>query len=126
MVTLFPLFMFSTIGAAILGTTPQDPSGLIERGAIIATVLAVIVWWSRQVLRDARSHEHLAEDAAERVTMIETYAALVEKGLQSSDFSIILTALYRTAATGLVDDGGPALPIEVLMKTAGDFVSKKA
>lgn len=66
----------------------------------------------------------LAEDAAERVTMIETYAALKTLGLATSDLAPILAALYRPAATGLVDDNGPVLPIEIFMKTIGETVSK--
>jgi hypothetical protein len=76
------------------------------------TLLSLIVWWLRQVLRDMRSHEHLSEDAAERVTMIETYAAMKGHGLGEGDLSLILSALYRPASTGLIHDDGPAVPLE--------------
>ena len=95
-------------------------ASLLKRALVLGGILGIGVWWLRQLLRELRSHEHLAEDAAERVTMIETYAALKAMGLGSEDFSPILTALYRAAATGLVvdDGGGPIFPWEALLKAA--------
>ena len=56
--------------------------------------------------------------------MIETYAALKAADLDAGDLSPILTALYRTAATGLVVDDGPVLPLEVLIKGATEAVKR--
>ena len=99
-------------------------AALAARLVFLGTLGGVGVWLLRQLLRDVRNHEHLAEDAAERVTMIETLTALQSVGLQSSDLSSILSALYRPAAVAMADDGGPVLPIEVLMKGVADAASK--
>jgi hypothetical protein len=85
-------------------------------GILFTTGLSLLVWLSRQLLRDLRSHEHLAEDASERVTMIETYSALKQAGLETANLDQILAALYRPASTGLIADSGPVLPIEVFLK----------
>jgi hypothetical protein len=99
-------------------------AGFLKKGIIFGTFLGISIWWLRQLLRELRSHEHLAEDAAERVTMIETYAALKGAGLDAGDLTPILNALYRTAATGLVTDdtGGPVLPTEVFIKGATEAI----
>lgn len=88
----------------------------IYRAVLIGSLLAVGAWWLRQTLRELRAHEHLEADAAERVTMIETYAAMRGAGLQGGDLSPILSALYRPTNTGMVADSGPILPLEVAIK----------
>ena len=91
---------------------------VLRRAITFGAIAGMGVWWLRQKLRDLRSHEHLAEDADERVTMIETFAAMRGAGLEGSDFGPIFNALYRNAATGLVTDdgGGPIMPIEIVSK----------
>ncbi|MFM2148597.1 MAG: hypothetical protein RLZZ187_903 [Pseudomonadota bacterium] len=83
-----------------------------------------MAWLRRQLLRDVRNHEHLAEDAAERVTTIETLAALQAVGLRNYDLSTIPSALDRPAAAAMADDSGPILPIEILMKGFADAAAK--
>lgn len=99
-------------------------TALVPRLVFLGTLAGVGVWLIRQFLRDVRNHEHLAEDAAERVTMIETLGALQAFGLRNDDLSTILSALYRPAAAAMADDGGPVLPIEVLMKGVADAASR--
>jgi hypothetical protein len=96
-----------------------------QRILVLGTLLAFIVWWLRQKLRDLRAHEHLAEDAAERVTMIETYAAMRAAGLQDANLGTVLTALYRPAMGGFSEDSGPVLPLEILLKSVGGTLGKK-
>lgn len=101
---------------------PLEPPALLadmlRRTIAFGTVAGVGIWWLRQKLRDMRSHEHLAEDADERVTMIQTFAAMQGAGLVGADLGPIFTALYRNATTGLVTDdgGGPMVPIEIVGK----------
>ncbi|HKU54868.1 MAG TPA: DUF6161 domain-containing protein [Rhizomicrobium sp.] len=108
--------------------SPKDVTGeiasTVQRLIIFGSLLAVAVWWLRQKLRDVRSHEHFAEDAAERATMIETYAAMRGAGLQDKDLGPILAALYRPAAGTLGDDHGPVLPSEAIWRTLGDIASR--
>jgi len=56
--------------------------------------------------------------------MIETYSAMKGGGLGNDDLAPVLTALYRSAATGIVEDSGPALPLEIVMKTVGRAAAK--
>ena len=99
---------------------PPDPikaavSG-VTRLVLFGTILAISAWWLKQKLKDLRMHEHLGEDAAERATMIETYAAMRGAGLQGTDLKPILDALYRPAIAGLSDDMGPMLPTELMVR----------
>lgn len=141
LLALLALLMFTPIGDALLayfemllgvplltkGTQSGDIlelGGVLKRIVILGSASAFAVWWLRQKLRDLRSHEHLAEDAAERVTMVETYAAMRGAGLESGDLSLVLAALYRPASTGLIEDSGPVMPLEILMKGAGEALNK--
>ena len=130
-VVSFAIVILALLGGVVLnllikptGDTTAVIVQVAGRIAIGATLLAFLVWWLRQQLRDVRTHEHFAEDAAERATMIETYAALRGAGLQPADLSPILTALYRPGVSSLNDDSGPALPLEVILKTVGDAASR--
>lgn len=121
-------FLLPSVFASALsqGTASLDPSAifgnLIKHVVIFGTFFGIGLWWLRQKLRELRSHEHLAEDAAERVTMIETFAAMRGAGLSSGDLSLILAALYRPATSGLIPDdtSNPISPLEVLIKTVGN------
>jgi hypothetical protein len=93
-------------------------SKFLQSAIVFGTLLGLGIWVLRQKLRKALSHEHLAEDAAERVTMVETFAALKNAGLAGGEFGPILTALYRPASTGLVADDGPVTPLEIIVKEA--------
>jgi hypothetical protein len=99
--------------------------GIIERMVYFGSFLGFGIWWSRQNLKNYRLNEHLAEDAKERVTMIETYAALKSQGLGRENYTTILNALFRPAVTGLVDDSGPSMPIEILIKSLSEAAMKK-
>jgi hypothetical protein len=97
--------------------SPAEIAGLVQRGVFFVMILGFAVWWLRDKLRTVLSHEHLAEDARERVTMIETYAAMKGVGLEAGDLGPILAALYRSASTGNIkDDSGPVTPIEIVSK----------
>jgi len=114
----------SQLGPGTLLAELSRLTALVPRLVFLGTLAGVGVWLIRQFLRDLRNHEHLAEDAAERVTMIETLSALQAFGLRNDDLSTILSALYRPAAAAMADDGGPVLPIEVLMKGVADAASR--
>ena len=88
---------------AVLNLQPTDHgqsqrliilTSFLKKAIIFGTLLGVAVWWLRQLLRELRSHEHLAEDAAERVTMIETYAAFKGSRPRYQRPFSVLNALY--------------------------------
>ncbi len=123
------MFLVDAVNGKIDISLPKENTTLmvgilLERVAIGGTFLGLVVWWLRQKLRDLRSHDHLAEDASERVTMIDTYNALKQAGLQDADLTPVLNALYRPGTTGLVEDGGPVLPFGILIKTAEKLSDK--
>lgn len=93
----------------------------LQRVILVAAGAAIAIWWLKQQLKDLRIHEHLAEDAAERATMIDTFSALQGAGLGATELNTVLTAIYRPAAAAVSDDAGPMLPIEVMLKSLGDL-----
>jgi hypothetical protein len=100
-------------------------AAVAERTVAFVTLLGIAVWFLRQKLRRLHMHEHFAEDAAERATMVETYAAMRGAGLQDADFAPILAALYRPGAAGPSEDHGPSLPWEIFARALGAALSKK-
>jgi hypothetical protein len=65
------------------------------------------------------SHLHLATDAGERVVMVKTYLSLIEgQGIASDGHrQLILQALFRPAADGIVkDEGIPPTVLELLTR----------
>jgi hypothetical protein len=89
--------------------------GLLAIGATIG------VWLIRVLVRNYLSHVHLLHDAAERVAMMKTYLALLEEGkLEDKHRNLILQALFRPAATGIIkDDAAPPFMAEWLKRTTG-------
>lgn len=92
-----------------------DPWRLV----LVAFAGAVGVWGVRLVVRMLLSNMHLTTDAAERVTMVKTYLALLEgeKLPADEDRKLILQALFRPGSDGIVkDDGIPNPALEFLTR----------
>jgi hypothetical protein len=87
----------------------------------VLVLLGVLgIWVVRLVIRMWLSHAHLATDADERVTMVQTYLALLEDGkmTKDEDRALVLTPLFRPAADGLVkDEGLPHPMLEMLTRS---------
>ncbi len=76
--------------------------------AVGAIWMAVAFWIMRILVRLYLSEHHLAIDSAERATMAETYLALVaEKVADAQDREVLLSALFRPTADGIVKDDAP-------------------
>lgn len=108
--------------AMLLVYFPPFDGGKPEPLKLSLTALVVLlgVWAIRLVVRMFLSHTHLATDAEERVTMVKTYLAFLEgeKLPSDDDRKLILSALFRPAADGLVKDEGLPHPLlEVLTRT---------
>lgn len=90
-------------------TNPPDTWRL----AVVGFVAAIGVWMLRLVVRMFLSDQHLATDAAERVTMVKTYLALIEsdKLPKDEDRKLILQALFRPGSDGIVKDEGLPNPV---------------
>jgi len=87
--------------------------------ALLGLLAVLGVWAVRLVVRMFLSDQHLATDAAERVTMVQTYLSLIEGGKLTSDDDrkLILQALFRPASDGIVkDENPPHLGLDILTR----------
>lgn len=73
------------------------------------TVLTILFWVGRVLVRLYLSEHHLAIDARFRSTMTETYLALInESAATEAERNIVLTAIFRPTTDGIVkDDAAP-------------------
>lgn len=75
-------------------------------------ILGIAFWVIRLYSRLYLSREHLARDAEERVTMIETYLALVQHGrIKDDDLKFVLSSIFRPTEDGLVKDDSLPSPL---------------
>lgn len=77
------------------------------------------IWLERILVRLFVSNMHLATDAEERVTMLQTYLSIIREGsmFAPEDKKLILERLFHPATDGLVkDDAAPPTPLEMLSR----------
>lgn len=86
--------------------------------ALLALLSVSGIWVGRLISRQYLSERHLAEDAAERSALIRTFVSLLrERDISEERTDVVLAALFRSAATGLLkDDASPTFPTEILNK----------
>lgn len=89
--------------------------------AVLGGFLAVALMLARILYRLFASQLHLWNDASERVTMIQTYLALAEKGHAKEEFlGALLSRLFSPASDGIVrDDLGTIGPIDLASRFTG-------
>jgi len=89
--------------------------------SLLVLVGVLGIWAVRLVVRMWLSNAHLAIDAEERVTMVQTYLALIEDGkmTKDEDRALVLTPLFRPAADGLVKDEGLPHPMLEMLTRSG-------
>lgn len=90
------------------------------RVGVLGVIAVLGIWALRMVVRMFLSHQHLATDAEERVTMVKTYLALLEADRMPADEDrkLVLAPLFRPAADGIVKDEGLPHPLlEFLTRT---------
>ncbi|MFW2571283.1 DUF6161 domain-containing protein [Legionella sp. 29fVS95] len=77
------------------------------------------IWLTRLSAKIFISNLHLRTDADERVTMIQTYLALLREGSgpKIEERQLILQTLFRPSATGFIKDDGPTMFYESILKT---------
>lgn len=88
---------------------------------VMAGALALALIFARVLYRTYASQLHLWNDAGERVTMIETYLALAEKGHAKEEFlGALMSRLFLPASDGIVrDDLGSVGPIDLATRLTG-------
>lgn len=87
--------------------------------ALLLLEATLCFWVIRIGVRMLLSHIHLENDAAERVTMAQTYIALLRRGKlpEGDDLKTVLAALFRPSGDGIVkDEGVPPSMIDLLTK----------
>jgi hypothetical protein len=99
----------------LLGTTTMPPPWQI---VVWGGIVTLFLWALRIVVRLLWGNIHLEMDAAERVVMTQAHLALTREGkLTQEQQSLMLSALFRHAATGIVkDDAAPGTPVEVISR----------
>lgn len=68
-------------------------------------------WLVRTFVKLFISHTHSEQDSLERVTMIQTYLALLrdDQAISSDDKKVILDSLFRPGHFGLIKEDGPGV-----------------
>ena len=114
--TLFATIILISIWSATASKSADVPIALwLISGAILGVAFWVIRLFSRIYL----SREHLARDAEERVTMIETYLALIQHGrVKDDDLKFVLASIFRPTEDGLVKDDTLPSPLLDLFQQA--------
>lgn len=108
--------------AAWVFLTLHDDKPDAWKVAVLVLVGVLGVWAVRLIVRMYLSHQHLATDSEERVTMIKTYLALLEgdKMPSDDDRKLVLTPLFRPATDGIVKDEGLPHPLlELFTRSQG-------
>lgn len=103
----------------LVNKTPIGTQPDAWRIAMAALVGVFALWGTRLIVRMFLSHLHLLTDAAERVVMVKTYLSLLDGDHLASkeDRQLILNALFRPAADGIVkDEGIPPSMLEFLTR----------
>lgn len=105
---------------SLLASTPPGSGPDSWRLALVGLIGLFSVWAIRLVVRSYLSNLHLAGDAAERRVMVQTYLSLLESGaaVGDQDRQLILQALFRPAADGIVkDEGVPPSVVDFLTRS---------
>ncbi|NJL16728.1 MAG: hypothetical protein HC938_05535 [Nitrospira sp.] len=108
--SLSAFLVWLELQAFVIPMTEGHQQSNYWRYAIPVATATMLLWPLRILSRMLLSNLHLREDARERVTMANTYLALVQskEGLKDEDRKLILEMLFRPASLGIVyDDAAP-------------------
>ncbi|TLS66142.1 hypothetical protein FEF65_11150 [Mariprofundus erugo] len=115
-------FLFDGLGGAahdlFLNLKPEEQPKMWQVG-VFAVAAFFAIWLERILVRLFVSNMHLATDAAERVTMLQTYLSIIREGSEFApdDKKLILERLFKPATDGMVkDDGAPPTLVELLSR----------
>lgn len=109
------------ITGAVSRFVPKVPKGEFPdpwRIGLVLITVTMLIWVIRLLVKMTLSQLHLQTDAEERTVLANAYLALLQRdqALRPEDRELVLQVLFRSAATGIVDDGGPATPIEIITR----------
>lgn len=120
------IFMLEASGVNVLGWMEINPpkgravalSTYVVVTAALGTVLTVLFWTARVLLRQYLTERRLEGDADERRVMTQTYLALISEGAaEDEDRLIILNALFRPSPDQPSggDDSGADIALPALL-----------
>lgn len=98
---------------------PPNEKPQVWQVGVFSVAVFFGIWLERILVRLFVSNIHLATDAEERVTMLQTYLSIIREGSEFApeDKKLILERLFHPAADGLVkDDAAPPSPLEILTR----------
>ena len=98
---------------------PKDEKPQVWQVGVFSVAAFFGIWLERMLVRLFVSNMHLATDAEERVTMLQTYLSIIREGSEFApeDKKLILERLFHPATDGLVkDDAAPPSPLEMLSR----------
>lgn len=80
---------------------------------VSAFTITMVIWVFRLAIKMWLSNIHLANDAEERVVLVQTYLALQKDNVMPSDDDkrVVVNSLFRQASDGVVRDDGMPNPI---------------
>lgn len=108
---LAALVLLGSFGAAarlLLDATTVHPTIYVIVSGGLASIAALAFWIGRLLTKLYLSERHLRHDAEERAVMTTTYLALtLEQAAAVEDRQIVLGALFRQSADGIVKEDGP-------------------
>jgi Family of unknown function (DUF6161) len=112
-VSIFSVMIACGLLGTLWTTSLSRPGDVpITTWVLSGVVLAFAFWVVRLFSRLFLSREHLARDAEERVTMIETYLALSQHGrVKEDDLKLVLGPIFRPTEDGLVKDDSLPSPM---------------
>lgn len=109
---------FLALADAAIQAQVDSTKTILQYGTLVVTGVLGL-WAIRLVSRFTVGSLHMSYEAAERVTMIQTYLALEEggKGPGDAERMVLLQTLFRPGTSGLVKEEGKAdLPIDLLLR----------
>jgi hypothetical protein len=117
----FAVLMLGPIVENATGDTVEAATPSFSAAVATAVVLGIALWILRLLTKNWMSNVHLAEDARERVAMIQSFLAIMaDEGakLNADDRAVMLSSIFRPASDGIVkEDHGPNLALfEMLRK----------
>lgn len=109
-----------TVGGVLYAAEEYLQVPIIEIQAWqLGLVLAIStfgIWLTRLSTKIFISNLHLRTDADERVTMIQTYLAMLREGegIEENDRQLVLQTLFRPSATGYISEELPHSPYDLI------------
>ncbi|TLP40673.1 DUF6161 domain-containing protein [Arcobacter arenosus] len=115
-VILLAIYKYAYL-SSIINTKSSDLGikEIIAYGFIIL-LISLAIWIIRIFMKIALSSYHLSIDAKERVTMINTYIALMQEGnaINENDKRIMIESIFRQTNNGIIKDENSVTVTDVI------------